>query len=293
MARDETPFRRTFAAFFAEPSAVVAVGLLAMMLLCALALPLFSPQNPFALARPEMLEARLPPASPANGGGTFWLGTDDQGRDLVWAIVYGLRTSFEVGLSSVLIALAIGLGLGIGAACLGGRSEGALMCIAGLQLSFPAFLIALLLLALLGPGIGSVIAALAVAQWARYAHAACDAARAELGKQYVEAARCLALSPARVWLGHLVPNCLPPLCVAAIVQVGVAMALEATLSFLGLGVSSGEPSLGLLIAGGYRDLHSSAYWVSFFPGVALVLAIVSVNLVANRLRIILAPGAQR
>jgi len=293
VARDETPFRRTRAAFFGGPSAVFGVVLLAMILVCALAVPLVSPQNPFTQPQPEVLEARLPPASPANGGGTFWLGTDDQGRDLVWAIAYALRTSLEVGVSSTLIALAIGLALGIGAAYLGGRSERVLMGIAGLQLSFPAFLIALSLLALLGRGLGSVIAALVVAQWAGYAHAARDMARTELGKEYIEAARCLALSPARLWWGHLVPNCLPALGVAAVIQVAVAIALEATLSFLGLGVSTGEPSLGVLIAGGYHDLPSGAYWVSFFPGVALVLTIVSINLVANRLRIVLAPRLQR
>ncbi len=287
MARDETAFRRTLAGFFAGAPALVATALLGLMLLAVLALPLVSPQNPYELAPADVLDVRLPPGSAAKSGSTFWLGTDDQGRDILWAIVYGLRTSLAVGVLSTLIALAIGLVLGLGAAYLGGRSEKVIMRIAGVQLSFPAFLIALLLLAVFGQGTGRVIAALVIVQWACYARTVRGAARVEMGKEYIQAAHCLALSPARVALHHLLPNCLPTILVVAAAQVAVAIALEATLSFLGVGVAINEPSLGLLIANGYRDLPSGAYWIGFFPGVALVLTIVSINLVADRLRAIL------
>jgi len=293
VARDETPFRRTLSAFVADPTAVVGMVLLGLILLLVLAVPLISPQNPYDLAQLNVPEARLPPGSAAKGGGTFWLGTDDQGRDMLWAITYGLRTSLAVGASSTLIALSIGLVLGLGAAYFGRRTDRLIMRLAGLQLSFPAFLIAVFLLAVLGQGMGKVIAALAFVQWACYARTVRGAAWVEMGKEYIEAAHCLALSPARIALHHLLPNCLPPLFVVAAVQVAVAIALEATLSFLGLGVPNTEPSLGLLIASGYHDLPSGTYWISFFPGVALLLTIVSINLVADQLRDVLAPRRQQ
>ena len=154
---------------------------------------------------------------------------------------------------------------------------------------FPAILIALILIAVLGQGTGKVIAALVTVQWAYYARTVRSAALVEKRKEYIEAARCLALSPPRIVFRHLLPNCLPPLIVVATVQVAAAIALEATLSFLGLGLPITEPSLGLLIANGYQYLLSGKYWISFFPGVALLLTIVSINLVADQLRDVLNP----
>jgi len=167
------------------------------------------------------------------------------------------------------------------------------MRIADIQLSFPAILIALILLAVLGQGTLKIIAALVTVQWAYYARTVRGTALVEMRKEYIEAARCLALSPRRIVLSHLLPNCLPPLMVVATVQVAAAIALEATLSFLGLGLPITEPSLGLLIANGYQYLLSGKYWISFFPGVALVLTIVSINLVADQLRDVLNPRLQR
>ncbi|HZI84079.1 MAG TPA: ABC transporter permease, partial [Casimicrobiaceae bacterium] len=194
-----------------------------------------------------------------------------------------------VGVTSTLLALALGLALGLIAAYLGGRSEALIMRIADIQLSFPAILIALILLAVLGQGTLKIIAALVTVQWAYYARTVRSAALVEKRKEYVEAARGLALSPSRIVFRHILPNCLPPLIVVATVQVAAAIALEATLSFLGLGLPITEPSLGLLIANGYQYLLSGKYWISFFPGVALLLAIVSINLVGDRLRDTLNP----
>jgi peptide/nickel transport system permease protein len=289
----ESPLRHLAADFLANPVAVFGVVLLAIIVLLAVFAPLVSPQDPYDLGQLDITDARLPPGSPSTDGGTFWLGTDDQGRDMLSAIFYGLRISLMVGAISTVLALLIGLTLGLVAAYFGGRLETLLMRIVDIQLSFPAILIALILIAVLGQGTGKVIAALVTIQWAYYARTVRGAALVERRKEYVEAARCLALPPLRIVFRHLLPNCLPPLIVVATVQVAAAIALEATLSFLGLGLPITEPSLGLLIANGYQYLLSGKYWISFFPGIALLLTIVSINLVADQLRDILNPRLQR
>jgi peptide/nickel transport system permease protein len=293
MANEETPFERIVGDFIADPVAVFGLVLLTIIMLIAVFAPLISPQNPYDLAQLDVMDSRLPPGSASPTGGTFWLGTDDQGRDMLSAIFYGLRISLSVGVIATVIALAIGLALGLVAAYFGGRTETIIMRIADIQLSFPAILIALILLAVLGQGMFKIIAALVTVQWAYYARTVRSAALVEKRKEYIEAARCLALAPPRIVFRHLLPNCLPPLIVVATVQVAAAIALEATLSFLGLGLPITEPSLGLLIANGYQYLLSGKYWISFFPGVALLLTIVSVNLVADQMRDVLNPRLQR
>ncbi|HUH95382.1 MAG TPA: ABC transporter permease [Casimicrobiaceae bacterium] len=289
MAREESPLRRIAADFVADPLAVAGLALLALILVAALAAPLVSPQNPYDLAQLDIMDSRLPPGSHSAAGSVYWLGTDDQGRDMLSAILYGLRISLTVGVTSTVGALALGLVLGLAAAWLGGRTETAIMRIADIQLSFPAILIALILLAVLGQGVLKIVVALIAVQWAYYARTVRGAALVEQRKAYVEAARGLALSASRIVFRHILPNCLPPLIVVATVQIAAAIALEATLSFLGVGLPITEPSLGLLIANGYQYLLSGKYWISFFPGVALVLAIVSINLVGDRLRDALNP----
>ena len=293
MATEETPFQRIVSDFVANPVAVFGLALLAIVMLTAIFAPLISPQNPYDLAQLDVMDSRLPPGSASPTGGTFWLGTDDQGRDMLSAIFYGLRISLSVGVIATVIALAIGLALGLIAAYFGGKIETVIMRIADIQLSFPAILIALILLAVLGQGMFKIIAALVTVQWAYYARTVRSAALVEKRKEYIEAARCLALAPPRIVFRHLLPNCLPPLIVVATVQVAAAIALEATLSFLGLGLPITEPSLGLLIANGYQYLLSGKYWISFFPGVALLLTIVSINLVADQMRDVLNPRLQR
>ena len=279
--------------FLANPVAVFGLALLSLIVLAALFAPLISPQNPYDLAQIDVMDSKLPPGSTSPTGGTFWLGTDDQGRDMLSAIFYGLRISLAVGTISTVLALIIGLAMGLTAAYAGGRIETLIMRIVDIQLSFPAILIALILIAVLGQGTGKVITALVTVQWAYYARTVRSAALVEARKEYLEAARCLALPPARIVFRHLLPNCLPPMIVVATVQVAAAIALEATLSFLGLGLPITEPSLGLLIANGYQYLLSGKYWISFFPGIALLLTIVSINLVADQLRDVLNPRLQR
>jgi peptide/nickel transport system permease protein len=289
----QTPWQRVISDFFANPIATFGFVLLCVLLLAALFAPLISPQNPYDLGQIDVMDGRLPPGSKAGNGATFWLGSDDQGRDMLSAIFYGLRISLFVGATSTILALAIGLAAGLLAAYAGGKTEAFMMRTVDLQLSFPSILIALILIAVLGRGVGKVIAALVIVQWAYYARTVRGVALVERRRDYIEAARCLALSPMRIVFRHLLPNCMPPLIVVATVQVAAAIALEATLSFLGLGLPITEPSLGLLIANGYQYMLSGKYWISFFPGVALLLTIVSINLVADHLRDVLNPRLQR
>jgi peptide/nickel transport system permease protein len=209
------------------------------------------------------------------------------------AMLYGLRISLEVGVSATLIAMVIGVTLGLIAGYVGGHIESLLMRIVDIQLSFPAILLALILIAVLRPGIGNVVIALVAVQWAYYARTTRSAALVERRKEYIEAARGLGLSAARIVFGHLLPNCLPPVIVIAALQVANAILLEATLSFLGLGVPITEPSLGLLIANGQQYLLSGKYWISMYPGVLLLVTIVAINLVADQLRDVLNPRLQK
>ena len=289
----ESPFRRIARDFAASRLAMAGLAVFLLMLAAAVFAPLISPQNPYDLAQLDVMDSRLPPGSVGTDGRTYWLGTDEQGRDVLSAIFYGLRISLGVGVLSTLVALAIGLAAGLAAGYFGGRVEGVIMRIVDLQLSFPAILVALVLLALLGQGIDRTIAALVVVQWAYYARTVRGAALVERGREYIEAARGLALPPARIVFRHLLPNCLPPVIVVATVQVAAAIALEATLSYLGIGVPITEPSLGLLIKNGFDYMLSGKYWISFFPGLALVLLIVSINLVGDQLRDVLNPRLQR
>lgn len=292
-ADPESPWLRVAAEFAESRLALVGLALLALLAVVALAAPWISPQNPYDLAQLDVMDSQLAPGVHSASGRTYWLGTDDQGRDMLSAILYGLRISLTVGVTSTFFALLIGLALGLAAAYLGGWVDAAIMRLADIQLSFPAILIALILLALLGQGVGKIILALVTVQWAYYARTVRSSALVERQKEYLEAAKVLALPRTRIVFRHLLPNCLPPLIVVATVQVAHAISLEATLSFLGLGLPITEPSLGLLIANGFQYLLSGKYWISFYPGVALLLAIVAINLVADQLRDVLNPRLKR
>lgn len=289
-ARVETPLARFWSQFAESRLALAGLAMLLLIVGTALLAPVVAPQNPYDLATLDLMDARQPPGSQAMSGQMVYrLGTDGQGRDMVSAIIYGLRVSLYVGVASGAIALTLGAVLGVLAAYLGGRFEQVLMRIVDIQLGFPAILVALILLAVLGKGVDKIIIALVTVQWAYYARTARSAALVERGKEYIEAARGLGLSAGRIVLRHLLPNALPPLIVVGTVQVAHAIALEATLSFLGLGLPPTEPSLGLLIANGYEFLLSGKYWISVYPGVALLVTILSINLVGDQLRDVLNP----
>ena len=289
----QSPWQRFVQHFFSSKIAVAGFVVLLLILLAALFAPWLSPQDPYDLAHLDVMDSRMEPGRMSlDGKLKFLLGTDEQGRDMLSAILYGVRISMMVGVVSTVIALLIGLTLGLLAGYLGGRTEVVIMRVADMQLSFPPILIALILLALTGQGVGKIIIALVAVQWAYYARTARSAALVERKKEYIEAAVGLGLSPLRIMLRHLLPNCLPPLIVIAALQVASAISLEATLSFLGLGLPVTEPSLGLLIANGFQYLLSGKYWISFFPGIALLLTVVAINLVADQLRDVLNPRLQ-
>jgi peptide/nickel transport system permease protein len=204
-------------------------------------------------------------------------------------IFYGFRMSLGIGASSAFIALVIGGSVGLLAAYYGGLLDTIVMRIVDMQLSLPTVLVALVIVAVLGKGIDKIILALVMVQWAYYARTVRGSALAEIEKEYVEAALCLSLSHFRIIFSEILPNCLPPLIVVVTIQTAHAIALEASLSFLGVGLPINEPSLGLLIANGFRHLLNGKYWISMYPGFALLIIIFSINLVADRLRDILNP----
>ncbi len=275
--------------FFRSPGAVLGLLTLFVIIIVAVLAPHIAPQNPYDLSQLDILDSRLPPGSESFSGVPYVLGTDAQGRDILSGILYGLRASLMVGVLSAFAAAIIGTSAGLTAAYIGGRVESLMMRIVDLQLSFPTILMALMMLAVLGKGLVNVILALIIAEWAVYARTVRATALVEREKEYIEAARCLRLPGWRILFRHLLPNCLAPVIVISTMQVARAISLEATLSFLGLGASVTEPSLGMLISNGYQYLLSGLYWISFYPGIALLVTIVAINLVGDRLRDVLNP----
>lgn len=293
MLSTATPLGRFWLTYKESKVAVAALAVVVLILIVALLAPLIAPQDPYDLSRLSLMDARRPPGHLGTGGYVHLLGTDAQGRDLLSAILYGLRISAQMGLVAGFVALSIGATLGISAAYIGGRTEALLMRIVDLQLSFPPILLALVLVALLGQGKGQLITALVAAQYAYFARTAYGAATAERRKDYIEAAYGTPLSRLRIVFRHLLPNCMPPLIVVATVQIANSIALEATLSFLGLGLPVTEPSLGMLISNGFQYMMSGRYWISVYPGIALIILIMSINLVGDRVRDQLNPRLRR
>ena len=272
-----------------QPTTLVSGVLLLLIALCAIFAPLIAPTNPYDLAIVSIMDGRLAPGETMFDGTVAWLGTDGAGRDVLSAIIYGLRTSLTVAVCSALIALTIGLLVGMTAAFFGGRVDAFLMRIVDIQLSFPAILVALVLLAVLGKGIDKVIIALAIVQWAIYARTVRASAIVERRKEYIEAANCLGLSSFRIIWKHLLPNSISPLIVLATLQTAHSISIEATLSFLGVGVPITEPSLGSLIANGFDYILSGAYWITFFPGIMLLATVAAINIFGDHLRVLLNP----
>ncbi len=289
VAAAASPWREFASSYARSRIAVAALIVLLLILAVAVGAPFISPQDPYDLKQLDIMDSKLAPGGKSGAGWTFLLGSDDQGRDMLSAIFYGLRISLGVGVLSTVAALAIGIGVGLISAYKGGWTDAVIMRIVDLQLSFPSILIALILLAVTGQGVDKIIIALITVQWAYYARTVRGAALVEKRKEYVDAALCLGYGSVRIVLRHIMPNVLPPLIVVATVQVAHAIALEATLSFLGLGMPITSPSLGLLISNGFTHLLSGKYWISFFPGIALLVTIVAINLVGDQLRDVLNP----
>jgi peptide/nickel transport system permease protein len=289
----ETPLRRFLAEFCASRVALAALVVLALLIVAGITAPWLAPQNPYDLAKVTVSDARLAPGERGSAGFVMWLGSDGAGRDMLSAMLYGLRISLGVGVASGIVAFALGMAIGLAAAYFGGRTDAFIMRLVDIQLSFPAILVALILVAILGRGVDKVVIALILVQWAYYARTVRGSAMVERRKEYIEAAQCLALPAPRIVFRHLLPNCLAPMIVVGTLQTAHAISLEATLSFLGVGLPQTEPSLGLLIANGFEYMLSGKYWISFFPGVALLVTIMSINLVGDQLRDVLNPRLER
>ena len=284
--------------FLHSPTAMAAAAVALACLLGALFVPWLAPHDPFDLATLDLADSHLPPAWLADGRATYLLGTDDQGRDILSVLLYGARISLMVGLSSVVLSVLIGVSVGLVSGFVGGVVDALLMRLCDVMLSFPPILVALLV-----DGVGRLvfpqardalafavlIFALTFTEWVRYARTVRGSTLVERHKEYVQAARLVGMSRWRLLRRHVLPNVLGPVLVLATIQVGQAIITEATLSFLGVGVPPTTPSLGTLIRIGNDFLHAGEWWITLFPGAALVLIAMSVNLLGDWLRDALNP----
>jgi peptide/nickel transport system permease protein len=284
--------------FKQSPTAMVAAVIAFVCVFCAVFAPWVAPFDPFDLATLDLADSRLPPAWIEGGKPQYWLGTDDQGRDILSALMYGARISLFVGLASVLLSLLVGVGLGLLSGFAGGKVDAFIMRICDVMLSFPSILVALLIDGV-GRAIfpnahdtlafGVLIIAIALTGWVQYARTVRGSTLVERNKEYVQAARVIGVSPYRIMVRHVLPNVMGPVLVLATIQVAAAILTEATLSFLGVGVPPTSPSLGTLIRVGNDFLFSGEWWITIFPGVMLVLIALSVNLLGDWLRDALNP----
>lgn len=284
--------------FRRSPTAVVAGAVALMCLVCAVFAPWVAPHNPFDLATLELSNARLPPAWSEGGQMGFLLGTDDQGRDILSALMYGARISLAVGFASVCLSVVVGVLLGLLAGFWGGWVDGVLMRLCDVMLSFPAILVALLIAGVgraLFPNahetlaFGVLVLSISLTGWVQYARTVRGSTLVERQKEYVQAARVIGVPPLRVMRRHVLPNVLGPVLVLATIQVATAIITEATLSFLGVGAPPTSPSLGTLIRVGNDYLFSGEWWITVFPGMVLVMIALSVNLLGDWLRDALNP----
>ncbi|MFM8901625.1 MAG: ABC transporter permease [Burkholderiales bacterium] len=284
--------------FRSSPVAMFAAALALVCVVCAVFAPWIAPHNPFDLTTLQLDNARLPPAWSEGGKASFFLGTDDQGRDILSALMYGARISLAVGLASVLLSLLVGVSFGLLAGFLGGWVDGLLMRLCDVMLSFPAILVALLIAGVgraLFPNahaslaFGVLILSITLTGWVQYARTVRGSTLVERNKEYVQAARVTGVSPLRIMRKHVLPNVLGPVLVLATIQVATAIITEATLSFLGVGAPPTSPSLGTLIRVGNDYLFSGEWWITIFPGAMLVIIALSVNLLGDWLRDALNP----
>ena len=284
--------------FSRSPMAIAAAAIALVCGFCAAFAPWVAPHNPFDLASLDLADARLPPAWAEGGSAEYLLGTDDQGRDILSALMYGARISLFVGLASVALSMLVGVALGLLSGFAGGRVDAFIMRVCDVMLSFPAILIALLI-----DGVGRamfpkahdplafgvLIIAIAMSGWVQYARTVRGSTMVERRKEYVQAARVIGVAPWRIMFRHVLPNVMGPVLVLATIQVAAAILTEATLSFLGVGVPPTSPSLGTLIRVGNDFLFSGEWWITIFPGLMLVLIALSVNLLGDWLRDALNP----
>ena len=284
--------------FRTSPVAMAAAAVALICIFASVFAGFVAPHNPFDLSTLELSDARLPPAWAADGSSKYLLGTDDQGRDILSALMYGARISLAVGFASVLLSVVLGVGLGLLAGFYGGWIDSALMRVCDVMLSFPAILVALLIAGVgraLFPNapdslaFGVLIVSITLAGWVPYARTVRGSTMVERNKEYVQAARVTGVAPHRIMWRHVLPNVMGPVLVLATIQVATAIITEATLSFLGVGAPPTSPSLGTLIRIGNDYLFSGEWWITLFPGLMLLIISLSVNLLGDWLRDALNP----
>jgi len=288
-----------FFSFKRSPLVIVAASVALVYALAALLAPWVAPHNPFDLRTLNLLDAFTPPSWTERGNPTYLLGTDDQGRDLISAIIFGSRMSLVIGLGATLLAMAVGVTLGLISGYVGGKLDAFIMRVADVQLSFPAILIALLIDGLARAALPKeshdqlavyvLIFAIAASGWVNYARTVRGSTLVERNKEYVQAARVIGRHPLAIMFSHVLPNVLGPVLVIGTLQIGAAIITESSLSFLGVGVPPTQPSLGTLIRIGNDFLFSGEWWITVFPGAALVILVLSINVLGDWLRDALNP----
>jgi len=285
--------------FRSSPVTVVSAIVALVCVVGALFASLIAPHNPFDLASLQLMDAFKPPSWEAEGDRTYLLGTDDQGRDMLSAIMYGARVSLMVGFCAVIFSTVVGVSIGLVAGYMGGKVDSVLMRIADIQLTFPSILVALLVDGVVRAALPRevhdqialfvVIFAIGISNWPQFARTVRGSTLVERNKEYVQAARVIGLSPLRIMRSHVLPNVMSPVLVIATLNLSFAILSEATLSFLGVGVPPTQPSLGTLIRIGNDFLFSGEWWIAIFPGIALIVMVLSVNLLGDWLRDALNP----
>jgi peptide/nickel transport system permease protein len=288
-----------FYSFKRSPLVMAAAAIVLVYFLAALFAPWVAPHNPFDLRTLNLLDAFTPPAWTEKGNPTYFLGTDDQGRDVISAIIFGSRMSLVIGLAATVLAMVVGVTLGLVSGYVGGKLDAFIMRVADVQLSFPAILIALLIDGLARAALPKeshdqlavyvLILAIAASGWVSYARTVRGSTLVERNKEYVQAARVIGRHPLAIMFSHVLPNVLGPVTVIATLQIGAAIITESSLSFLGVGVPPTQPSLGTLIRIGNDFLFSGEWWITVFPGAALVILVLSINVVGDWLRDALNP----
>ncbi len=282
-----------------SPVAIVSLLVVVSCILAAILAPVIAPHDPFNLASLNLMDSLRPPVGVADGDWTYPLGTDDQGRDVLSGIMYGMRISLLVGAAAILFATLVGVTLGLVAGYAGGTTDAALMRLADVQLTFPNILIALLIDGVVTAALPKslherlqiyvIIFAVGISLWPQFARTVRGSTLVERNREYVMAARVIGLSAARIMFTHILPNVLGPVLVIATLTLGLAIIAEATLSFLGVGLPVTQPSLGTLIRLGNDFLFSGEWWVTIFPGLALVVMVLAINLLGDWLRDALNP----
>jgi peptide/nickel transport system permease protein len=285
--------------FLRDKVAMFSAAIFACFLVLALFAPILSPTDPYDLSSIDIMDSELPPSWMEYGEERFWLGTDEQGRDIFSTILYGSRLSLTIGFLAVGLQLILGIIIGLSAGYFGGRIDSFLMRFADIQLSFSTMMVAIIVSAIFKASFGSefysqyavimLVVIIGIAEWPQYARTVRASVLAEKKKEYVEAARVMGFKAPRIMFRHILPNCLSPILVISTVQIANAIMSEAALSFLGLGLPVEQPSLGALISTGFKYIFSGAWWITVFPGVVLILLVLVINLLGDWLRDVFNP----